>query len=289
MDTEISPIVISYKGADADQNVIELGQLGQSMQGAAKLLGAAANVAVTGHYAKKSPTFAVRVMTGVPRAGSVDFVALFATAAPVVAPLLPTIGDVAKDAGKRAVEAIVNYAIATFARRDDKITDARAIAEAALREMGQTSRAAIEAVERVALNNGPAVRLFVSPIGQSCETAQIGSPENGAVAVDAQMRTAIEANDPYEIGAEGLFEIRITELDLKNRSCKFQLREDEDQEQRYSGEITDPVIMVPHNPYSSAMDSQRWVTVRGKPQLRDGELEKLYISNVAMPVAEAMA
>lgn len=57
----------------------------------------------------------------------------------------------------------------------------RHIVETALIEMGHTSRTAIEAMERVAMNNVPAVRLFVSPVGQSCETAQIGSRDNGAL------------------------------------------------------------------------------------------------------------
>ena len=280
MGDAIPPVAISYKGEDANNNIVDLGQLGQSMQGAAKLLGAAANVVVTGHYAKKSPTFAVRVMTGPPRAGSVDLVAYFVSAAPLIAPLLPTIGDIGMEAAKRAVEGITNYTIAKFAKKEDAAESARSIAEAALKEMGHTSRTAIEAMERVALNNGPAVRLFVSPVGQSCGTAQIGSIDGGAIAIDLSMRLDIDSDESQEIGPEATFEILVTELDLKNRSCKFRLREDDDHEQRYIGEITDPEITRPHNPYSTAMDGQRWIMVKGKPELRDGEIERLYISNV---------
>jgi hypothetical protein len=287
VETIIEPVVISYKGADADSNLVDLAQLGQSMQGAAKLLGAAANVVVTGQYAKKSPTFAVRVLTGPPRAGSVDIFAYFVSMMPNVYSYLPGIGDVVKDAGKRAVEGITNYTIAKFAKREDAASEARLIAETALKEMGHTSRTAIEAMERVALNNGPAVRLFVTPIGHSCGTAQIGSPDNASLPVDANMRLTIDSNDPYEVGPESIFEILISELDLKNRSCKFLLREDEDTEQRYSGDITDPQIGLPRNPYSAAMDSQRWIMVKGKPRLRDGEIERLYISDVILATADS--
>jgi hypothetical protein len=73
----ILPVTISYDGEDANNQHIDLGQLGQSLQGAAKLLGAAANVVATGQYAKKSHTFAVRVMASAPRAGSVQIVVDF--------------------------------------------------------------------------------------------------------------------------------------------------------------------------------------------------------------------
>lgn len=137
-------------------------------------------------------------------------------------------------------------------------------------------------MERIAANNGPAVRMLVSPVGQSCATARIGSDEGGAIQVDARMRLVIDFTEPREIGAEATYEILLTELDLKNRSCKFRLREDDDQDQRYNGDITDPEIMRPHNPYSAAMDGQQWILVRGKPEIRDGEIERLYISNVLL-------
>jgi hypothetical protein len=186
-----------------------------------------------------------------------------------------------KNAAKTAVEAIFNYAIARRAKKDDVAIKALGVAEKAMAEVGHTSRRAIEAVERIALNNGPAVRLLVTPIGQSCEFMQVGSEDNGAFAIDAEARAAIETSDPYEIGPETIFEILMSEIDLKNRSCKFRLREDDDPEQRYSGEITDPQIALPRNPYSAALDSQRWIHVKGKAQLRDGEIERLYISDIA--------
>ena len=82
MTIVIPPTVISYKGADADDNRLELGQLGLSMQGAAKLFGAAANLAATGQYAERSPTFAVRVMASAPQGGSVTIVVDFSSVAP---------------------------------------------------------------------------------------------------------------------------------------------------------------------------------------------------------------
>ena len=133
MSISIPSVVISYRGEDANSHQIDLGLLlGQSMRGAAKLLGASANVVATGQYAKKSPTFAVRVLASALRAGSFEITVDFAPVAAVVLPLLPTFGDVMMDASKRAVRAISNYVIAKVARKEDAADRAMAVAEKAL-------------------------------------------------------------------------------------------------------------------------------------------------------------
>jgi hypothetical protein len=186
--------------------------------------------------------------------------------------------DATKKAATKAVEAIVNYGVAKFSGKKNEAEMVADVAKMAMAELGHTSRTAIEAMERVA-NQRAAIRLLVSPVGESCSTLRLGAPENGAIAVNREMREAIDAPEPIEIGREAVFEIKISELDLKNRTCKFELRDDDDPERRVTGEITDPVIHTPRNPYSDAMNGQRWLHVRGKPQLRDGEVERLYISD----------
>jgi hypothetical protein len=97
--------------------------------------------------------------------------------------------------------------------------------------------------------------------------------------LNSATRSAIDAPDPVEITDTRSYEIFISELDTKNRTCKFSLRDD-DPDHRISGEITDPVIQAAHNPYLEAFAAQRWVSVLGKAQLKDGEMEKLFISDV---------
>lgn len=154
----------------------------------------------------------------------------------------------------------------------------RDIAIKSLEEMGHTSRTAIEAMERLATSQRPAIRMFVAPVGQSCSNVRIGDPAFGSVSIDAAMRQAIDAPEEIEISETADFEILISEFDLLNRSCKFSMRERQD---RIPGEITDPAAQTPQNPYSAALDNQRWLWVRGKAQLKTGELEKLYISDLA--------
>jgi hypothetical protein len=119
--------------------------------------------------------------------------------------------------------------------------------------------------------------VFYIALGESCLTAQIGHSEHGAIAFDQNDRDAIESPEPVAIGEEATYEILISELDLKNRSCKFQIR-GESEDKRFPGTITDPMIIIPSNPYSEALSERRWLKVKGKPEIIDGELSHLHIS-----------
>ena len=72
----------------------------------------------------------------------------------------------------------------------------------------------------------------------------------------------------------------ISEMDRMNRTCKFSFRVEEDEDKRTVGEITDPLIQLPNNPYSEAFSEQRWLKVVGKLQTKAGEADKLFISDV---------
>ncbi len=70
MDTEFDPIVLRYEGLEASRHLIDLRQVGISIQGAAQILGSAGHVVVTGQYAKRAHALSVRVLASTPRDGS---------------------------------------------------------------------------------------------------------------------------------------------------------------------------------------------------------------------------
>ncbi|RTE92826.1 hypothetical protein [Bradyrhizobium sp. LVM 105] len=280
MNYEFEEIIIRYDGLDASQHMVELGALGQSIQGASRLLGSAGSIVVTGQFTKQSNALAVRVLAGQPRAHCWELPAIIVTLTPAVAPMLPTIREAAKTAATKAVTGIVNYAVSKLSGKKSETQMAQEIAVKALEEMGHTSRTAIEAMERLALAQRPAVKLFVAPIGQSCEVARIGREDYGAVPIDPAMRQLIDTSEPPLITDTADYEILISELDLRNKSCKFSLRNQDNPDDRFSGEITDPITQTPQNPYSEALNKQRWLRVKAKAQFRNGEMEKLFISDV---------
>ena len=290
MDHDFLPIIIRYDGLDADSHVIDLGLLGQSIQGASRLLGSAGSIVLTGQFAKQTQALSVRVLAGQPQAHCWEIPAIITTVLlPAAAPMLLTIREAATAAATRAATGIVNYAISKVGGRNKEAEMSRDIAIKALEEMGHTSRAAVDAIERVALSQRPAIKLFVTPVGASCSLARIGEPSFGAVSVDVATRDVIDAPEEIEIGETSDYEILISEFDFKNRSCKFSMRDQTDPNERFNGEITDPVAQAPKNPYSTALDNQRWIWVRAKAQVKGGELDRLYISDLSQRPLSALA
>ena len=120
MPYEFEKIILRYDGLEAEHNEIDLAQLGQSLQGAAQILGSAATVVVTGQYAKTA--LAVRVLAGVPRKGSWELPAIIMTAAPAMMPMLPVIADIGKKAVTKAVTSVFSYVISKAGARSKRAT-----------------------------------------------------------------------------------------------------------------------------------------------------------------------
>jgi hypothetical protein len=287
MDHDFLPVIIRYDGLDADGHVIDLGLLGQSIQGASRLLGSAGSMVITGQFAKQSQALSVRVLAGEPQAHCWEIPALITTILPALTPMLPSFKDVVTAAATKAVTGIVNYAILMAGGRNKEAAMVRDVAIKALEELGHTTRVTVEAMERVAIAQRPAIKLFVAPVGLSCALARIGDPSDGAFSIDAETRQVIDAPEAAEIGPTQDYEILISEFDFKNRSCKFSLRDQTNPQERFTGEITDPVAQMPKNPYSTA--NQQWLWVRAKAQLKGGELDKLYISDLSSRALPAPA
>ena len=261
-------IQIKYDGLDAARKELDLIELGQSLQGAGRIIRSAALVSIINPKIIPA-SVRLRVLAKPPAPGSyiIDT---------VIAPLMPILPSLTVGANK-AIEALVNLAISKFTRKPNVTEQALKVAELALSEMGLTARASIDGIARVC-EQRQAVRQFVAPIGDSCETAQIGETPAVALLFDRSDREEIEEPEKTEIGVEDSYEILISELDLENRSCKFLIR-GEGKEKRFSGTITDPSIKTIRNNYSISMSEHNWLKVRAKPETSESEVVHLYISD----------
>jgi hypothetical protein len=279
---EFDPVILRYDGLDADRHLVDLGQVAVSLQGAAQLIGSAGSAIMTGQYARRAPALSIRVYAGIPRDGCWELPAIIAPVAPVAGIMFPQIAEIGKRAATKAVTAAVNYVVAKVSGQSNDVKRTLDSLDKAVSELGQTARHGYDALERMAAQQRPAARNLVVPIGQSCRVIYVGNMDDGAIAIDSSVRSAIDAPEPVEIIETSSYEIFISELDTKNRTCKFSLHDD-DPEHRLIGEITDPVIQAAHNPYLEAFAAQRWIVVLGKAQIKDGEMEKLFISDVTSP------
>lgn len=265
-------IPIRYDGIDASRHEIDIIELGQSLQGAGKLIRAASSVVIS-QPKIAAPTTRMRVMARQPEAGSYVVTA-------VVAPLLPLIPGILPSAGK-LVELLVSYTISKFTRKSDATDKAFELARLAVEENGMTARAAIEAMTRVTEGQRSAVRQFVAPIGDSCGTAQIGSVANGVLTFNKSDREDIDSPDAVQLGEAGQYDIIISELDVKNRTCKFNVI-GSGEERRLSGSILDPAIISPRNNYSLSLSEHHRLKVTAKPEIVEGEVTYLHISDSSL-------
>jgi molybdopterin biosynthesis enzyme len=247
------------------------------MIGIAKMFGVVGNYALTGKFVRKTPALSVRVLTAPPQPGSYEIFAIIAAiyAALPLSPSAPT----------KLVEYIVKYIIAKYGGKPKDAEMALDLARTAVTEMGATSRAHSEmmmkAIDLLAESQRQNARLVASPVGDTCETIAIGSPDRLPILIDRTVKAALNAEQPTEILRETTYEVTISEIDILRRSCKVSLSGDSE-EQRYDAEITDPVVQLPGNPYAAAVSEQTALKVKAKVQLRDGDLQKFFISNTVL-------
>jgi hypothetical protein len=199
-----------------------------SLQGAAQLLGSAGNIVMTGQYAKRSQALSVRVFAGTPTHGCWLLPAVIMPVAPVATAMFPPIAEIGKKAATRAVTAITNFVIAKISKQPSETARALDTVDRTVTELGLTARAVVAAAERMAAYQRPAVRNLVAPVGASCATVRVGNLEDAAIPITAGMRSVIDEPEPIEITSTAAYDIFISELDHKNHTCKFYLRDSDD-------------------------------------------------------------
>ncbi|WP_148283407.1 hypothetical protein [Reyranella massiliensis] len=271
-------IRIRYDGVDASHHQIDLHQLGQSLQGAARLIAVSSHIALREEYISRTPAMAVRVLAEPPRAHCFDVNAVIywsMAALPIV-----------KAAAPKAVEAIVTYFIKTFAKPSEA-SKALDVAGQAVEALRQVSMKTIESGDKHAANlrdvlmiaaqdQRPALRNFSAPIGASASTATIGDPQT-AYPIDVAARQLIDAEPKVTYGLTQPFTVFISELDTQTGHGKVAIKGAEEGK-RFPCVIGDPVVKEARSAYSSALDAQRWLTVSAKPHLNiNGDIERLTI------------
>lgn len=264
-------IPIRYDGMDAARHEIELSALAESLKGLSRILLVAGNFAATERYVQHKDAMAVRVVVGQPQAHCFEIMAWVEWVANQ--PLLA-------GAGGTLLASVVSYIVAKAAGRREEMRQLRGALDTAIRELGTRDQGSLEralaTIDKMADALRPAVRQAVEPVGKTASTLTIGSGERRVV-IDAADREAVMSDDPPEISPEGDYLVRITELDMETGSCRLALADEPDT--RVPGRIVDPAVGIPNNPYVTAMASCRPLRVRAKAVIRDGSIERLYVSD----------
>ena len=268
-------IIFRYDGLDADNHVVEISDLAASLRGLGRILSVAGTFVANEKLVEKSKARPVRVMVGPPRDGCV-----------VVEAALAWMDQhsFVSGFGSGLLVNLVAYIFARAAGQKEEMKHLAASLETAIRELGHRDDKVVEAlvstINRMADILKPAAKQAVTPVGRSAGTLTIGEKGGlgGGVTIDKATRDAIYAVDPPQIGDEQQLTVEFVEMNLDSRSCRVVLAGDDDRDQRIAAEITDPEFLVPNNAYAMAFAAKSPLVVRAKPTMRNGEIERLYIS-----------
>lgn len=271
-------IIVRFDGLDAAHHELELTTLAESLNGLSMIIAASAHFALTGEGAIRKDHQRIKVLARPPRDGCfiVETIVNWAGrsslfkdyAVQVLAPL--TVG-------------VVTYVFTHAAGKREEMKLIHASLETAIRELGSQHHKTVEelsaTIETLATRLAPATRRAVAPIGKSARTLKIARPSGeGGVVLDEADKDAIESSANITVGDERWYTVLISELDMETGACHVDVDGD-DAVGRHSARVTDPVVMLPNNPYVSAMASKQPLRVRAKATIKDGGIDRLYISD----------
>lgn len=267
------PIIIKYDGLDATSHVMDMGELAVSLKGLNRIVSVAGTFAVQQRLVRHKDAMPFRVVVGPPEARCVMLQAALAWV-----DQHQTISGIASG----LVVTLVGYVFNKAAGNREEMRHLKDLATEAIRQLGNRDETVIarllDTVDKMADTLRPAARDAVKPVGSSAATLQISGSEQqgGPITIDKATRDAICADDPIEVGDEVVIRVRFVEMNLDTKACRIAL--DEGSDDRFVGEITDPSILAANNPYAVAFAAKAVLAVRARPTLRNGEIERWYIS-----------
>lgn len=274
----IFTIPITYDGKTAAEHKMDLFALGGSLQGVARVLAVTANFAVTFEFAKTFGAQAVKVYAqeAEEQCYSVTAVIEFVKQHQILSGL-----------GGALLTLLLQFVIARSSNNREEMKLLSARLEQAIRELGNREQAVVDrmmtTIEKLADSLRPAVRTAVQPVGEECETLSLGKRgEPTTTVIDKATRDAILADEGTSLTELRQWRVVFTELDKVTQTGKVQLA-DNTSEARVKVEVSDPSFAMPDNLYVASLGKDAEVLVTAKGLLRDGELERLYVSDVALP------
>ncbi len=272
-------LILKYDGGMTDEHIIDAIRFGQSLQGIGRLYASVGHFLFTGNVLKKGQQSLVRVNATESGAGCYEIGALLTTlgahndlffshSVDAYKWLLRKIIEVVHDEGtgradyeKKAGE------IMDEAKKNHSVNDI--LAQGAI----DNQAALIQAMKEISLNSQSHLKHAVSPVGKDCKTlTQFETITTTEVDADAD---AIRSTQDLTVGdMQSFFCEKIKSLDTDTGACKLKIKNIEG---IILGKITDPILIMPHNVYSTALDMHTPLTIKAKPHLKNDTICKLYI------------
>lgn len=198
---------IRYEGGDADMHAIDLHQLGQSLQGMARILAVSAHFTETGKYNKQFDTLSVKVV-----AEPVKDHHCYEVTATIVK--VATSGVLWSGLGTALLMGVLGY---VFNRR--KAEEMKHLSDALKQSIGQQAEVQermLLTIEKLADSLQPSVRQALTPIGQSVESINLRRRDatGERVVLDRETKELAQVGKDHTITGPHQMSGIISELDM---------------------------------------------------------------------------
>lgn len=268
---------VRYEGSEAASHEIDLNQLGQSIQGFARVFSLCANVLATGRLTRHFDALDVHVVS-LP----VDEHHCFEVLAMVKS--MATSKELWSGAFGAVLAVVVQYVLT---RRDEnQMKHFNEALQLALRsndsnteKFASTMDRMVTIIDKLAEGLRPAIRQALTPIDRSCSRIDLYPEGEQFMILSTDQKRAFahaasmvsEHLEPY-VGV-------ISQFDMSTGACRVTLDGDI---ARIPAIVTDPVFTRPNNRYVEAMASADSIRFLAKADLdADGNPVRLYISDTS--------
>ncbi|MDA0782804.1 MAG: hypothetical protein O2942_11145 [Proteobacteria bacterium] len=265
-------ILIRYDGLDADNHQIDLHDLGVSVQGISKIITTIATFSITKNYKKGQRNLDCRVVVGVPKENCYSLQAFIE-----VLDKSPFLSTAAAGICSGLTVLIFQYVWALLSGRDKEMDVLRTALIESMSQNGKREDRLLDIIDKMAMGLLSSAKQAVQPIERSCKTIKFGNKEGYYTTVDTADKKVIHSEDVSFTNPQP-YNVFITELDMKNFTCKVSLIED--LHRRFNAKITDPQIELPNNKYVVAMADKKAIIVIAKQRLQKDIVKEFIISDI---------
>ena len=95
----------------------------------------------------------------------------------------------------------------------------------------------------------------------------------------SRLRRCCVRKAPLSVGEQAEYNVQVEGVFKTNGACRLRLLPDG---RIVSGKIIDPVLSVPGNVYTAALNENRPLHVVAKPTLKDGSIRTLFVSHAEL-------
>lgn len=261
---------IRYEGGDAEAHELDLNQLGESMQGFARILAMTANFVETGKINRHLDAMSVRVLAkAVPEHRCYEVWTSIQS--------LIVTKEFFAGLASGSLPAIVQYVLS---RRDKE--EMKHLSSALEKQMElaagnseKTMDRLLSTIEKLADALRPSVKRALAPVGKSCQQIDLYADGARMSTLDADLKQALTGAQTSFPDHATRYTGVITGLDMTTGACKITL---DGEEERIAGQILDPVVTTAGNPYAEAMSAASKISVLAKAETDPGgAIIKLYV------------